>query len=726
MYDDLVRNERGISEILGTVLLISMVLLGSATVIIFGASAISDATQRTTTEAATDYLETVDSRLATLAASSDDPEVAFDPQDAAAKDYSVERDGYLNVTINDDNDCSFEQDFSTITYEDSNGNTVGYEAGGVWRAGINGSTSVTPPDVALSDGMLSIHLINVTGNFDQARTTIAQNATATRNSTDVASTALLSDGCQRPDNVTLEVKSQFYEGWANYLESDTGKSVSVDRGAETVSLTLTEGDLHLSVRDSENEVIDLGGADYMEDVILDDSVSPPRIGVDKGDAGPYMAYTGPVTNDTLDYGRQISVEGTNVTGPPLDVSFVLDESGSMWSQADPSCNPYRPDYEDCPSKLEAAQDAARDFVGTIDESKDRIGLIGYNHEPDYELVSGKWYFSNDQSKVNDTINTTNSGGNTRIDLGLADSNTMFDMKSNETKRKISILLTDGENVCDNRGCDADSKTVEQAKYADDQGITVFTVGFGPDYNLDESLLESVADETGGDYYHAEDAEELREAFEDISTRIKAEDAVAKVPMTTNVSNPTGTIVSQPEIPGDADHVANTSNGLLNVNDPTAPSMFSHSFSIDDGEYFELNVTEYNCAEDSYNVTSETVTVGGETRSVARCTDIESRNESHDGQIYVDGDQATLLEQTTYADWQSNITRALNSDRYPDTRIESDGTLNTSSNQALVVYDLPPEGGGTRNTLALMVRIGLADDSEGPGVVDVRISEAETT
>ena len=70
MHDDLGRDERGISEILGTVLLISMVLLGSATVIIFGASAISDATQRTTTEAATDYLETVDSRLATLSASS--------------------------------------------------------------------------------------------------------------------------------------------------------------------------------------------------------------------------------------------------------------------------------------------------------------------------------------------------------------------------------------------------------------------------------------------------------------------------------------------------------------------------------------------------------------------------------------------------------------------------------------------------------------------------------
>ena len=219
MYDDLGSDERGISEILGTVLLISMVLLGSATVIIFGASAISDATQRTTTEAATDYLETVDSRLATLSASSDDPEVVFDPQDAAAREYHVRRDGYMNVTVNDNPDCSVNQTLSTIAFEDSNGNTVGYEGGGVWRSGIDSSTQVTPPDVTLADGMLDVNLVNVTGTFDQARNRVALNASETRNTTETFSENLARGDCPRPDNVSITVKSQFYDGWADYLET---------------------------------------------------------------------------------------------------------------------------------------------------------------------------------------------------------------------------------------------------------------------------------------------------------------------------------------------------------------------------------------------------------------------------------------------------------------------------------------------------------------------------
>jgi len=747
MYDDLGSDERGISEILGTVLLISMVLLGSATVIIFGASAISDATQRTTTEAATDYLETVDSRLATLSASSDDPDVVFDPQDAAAKDYHVDRSGYLNVTINGNADCSFQQPLSSIRYEDSNGNVVGYEAGGVWRAGVNGSAMLTPPDVSFTKGMVDVNLVNVTGTFDQSRNTVSLNVSETRNRTTEFQSALLRHDCARPDTVNVTVDSKFAPAWRDYLVSESGvPSVNSSApGSRPAWVELNNTYLHDSANDATNNVVNLteyrhpGTPDYMAPtdsptqsspgVTLDDG-KPPSIEVDKRAGNRYMTYVGPVANDSLDIGKQISVDGTNVTGPPLDVTMVLDESGSMgWGDLTPSCADPDGDGDVDDDKMAAAQCAAKKFVGFMNESRDRVGIVSYERYAHYRTTDE--YFSRNFDVVNETIEDLEDGGGTRIDLGLDYSNTIFDLKGNDTNQKVTVLLTDGIN----NGCDADDdlyhcennkNTREAAWEAKNDSVTIYTIGFGS--GADEDLLRDIAEnKSDGEYYQANNASALADAFKNISERIQPKDAVANVPITTQVTNTTSNKHFKPEIPGDVNHIANNSAGYLNVNDPTAPAMFSHSFSIGDGDPFQLNVTEYGCKDNHYNTTGRTVTVGGQTRSVVRCTELTNQNESFDGEVYVDGDYASILDRTTYTDWQTNLTRAINSDQYPSTNITSSGYLDTSSNQALVVYDLPPGGSGTRNTLALIVRTGLAEtDAHGTGIVTVRVAEAEIT
>jgi len=718
MYDDLGSDERGISEILGTVLLISMVLLGSATVIIFGASAISDATQRTTTEAATDYLQEADARLATLAASSDDPEVVFDPQDAAAKEYSIHRDGYLNVTVNDNPDCSFQQPLSTIVFEDSNGNRVGYEAGGVWRGGVGGSTYQTPPDVTLSNGRLDVNLVNVTGTFDQSRNRIQLNVTETRNRTSTFQERLVRHDCSRPDTVSLRVQSDFYDGWADYLEADTGIVPTVDDSDRTVTLDVDQNDLHPTANDEENKVVNLGGASYMDSVTLQET-SPPELGVDKNADNTYTAYVGPVTNESLDIGEEISVDGTNITGPPIDVSMVLDRSTSMRRDADPSC------VYPCESRLEAAKMEAQNFVGYLDDSRDRVSIQTYNDEGEYNRVN-EYYFSGDSSSVNSTIRSIYSRGTTRIDRGLNHSNSVFDLKGNESRTKVTILLTDGRNNnCDPGdmySCEDNLKTLQSAWDADNDSITIYTIGFGGSSDVNQELLADIADATGGEDYMAENSDELQEAFKNISERIQPKDAVANVPITSNVSS--GGTHYAPEIPGDVSHLANASDGDLNINDPTAPTLFSHSFTIDDGETFALNVTDFECQDGHYNVTGETVQVDGETRSVARCTQFSSESDAYEGDIYVDGERPQTLLQTTYADWQTDVNKSLR--RFPSTSIDpATGELNTASNQALVAFDLPPTGPGSKNTLVLLTRIGLAETSNlQTGIVTVQVSEAE--
>lgn len=91
-----------------------------------------------------------------------------------------------------------------------------------------------------------------------------------------------------------------------------------------------------------------------------------------------------------------------------------------------------------------------------------------------------------------------------------------------------ILLTDGQRTT---GVD----TAEATKLAADRGVRVYTVGVGTvdgevigfegwsmRVRLDEETLKSVARETKGEYYYAGTAENLKQVYETLSTRLTVE------------------------------------------------------------------------------------------------------------------------------------------------------------------------------------------------------------
>ena len=91
-----------------------------------------------------------------------------------------------------------------------------------------------------------------------------------------------------------------------------------------------------------------------------------------------------------------------------------------------------------------------------------------------------------------------------------------------------ILLTDGQRTT---GVD----TAEAAKMAADRGIRVYTVGVGTvdgevigfegwsmRVRLDEETLKTVARETKGEYFYAGTAENLKQVYESLSTRLTVE------------------------------------------------------------------------------------------------------------------------------------------------------------------------------------------------------------
>lgn len=115
------------------------------------------------------------------------------------------------------------------------------------------------------------------------------------------------------------------------------------------------------------------------------------------------------------------------------------------------------------------------------------------------------------------------GDNTAIGEGIGLALKRFDEADNP--QKVLILLTDGQNTA------GVVQPLEAAKFAAQQGVTVYTVGVGadayyqrsifgrqkvnPSRDLDEKTLQNIATQTGGKYFRARDAQELSQIYQEL-------------------------------------------------------------------------------------------------------------------------------------------------------------------------------------------------------------------
>jgi Mg-chelatase subunit ChlD len=753
---------------IGTVLLIGFVVFASFVLVVMGSGPIQEADERNTKQSAETLLQEVDSRLATLSSNADTPTVELRLGDSLPGDLDTEQYGYFNLTVNGNGTCSFEEDLHQFRYVGPEGEQIGYEAGGVFRGSTDSSIAITSPDVKYRAGALDVTLINLTGSVDQTTNEARLNASASANRTREIEEALLQGECMRPDNVTLRVQSQFHHAWHDYLATEmdhpNAKVDSFDSN-QTVRVYLPQDALPRSVDDELNTVVNLTegstatdpGADYMDYVALNNSAPdlPPAgspiwdVNLSKDAGNNYTVFVEPLTQGDLDVGRIRNVGNvTNSTRPPLDVMLVIDESGSMDNDPD----------GDGATKAREAKDAAKQFVGDLNETKDRAGVVSYDTDPQYRVTDNGSYLSGFLDDVNESIEDIpdHPSGGTRGDRGHERANSVLDLRGNETRDKVVILLTDGvNNGCDSVAddddpydCSANQHAIDFANNTSAAGGTVYSIGFGADTYLDEAYLETAANLTGGSYHQAENSDELEGVFEDIRKEIANEKVIARTPMTSNVTNVESGQIFTPQIAGDTDGVGNVTTGshtFLNVNDPQAPSRFSHAFAIQDGDPLYFNVTQYECG--TWQSTGRTRTHGGETYKLTSCTDIQETNESFkprlddDGDgvyeegapvdprngVLTDGDNASALLEQTPGWWQDDINLSLSA--FPDVEINKTknppngrwGTVSMKSNQALVVFDLP-DGPESTNVLVLLYQVGLAEsEARSEGVINVQVA-----
>ncbi|MBU4312434.1 MAG: VWA domain-containing protein [Candidatus Omnitrophica bacterium] len=203
----------------------------------------------------------------------------------------------------------------------------------------------------------------------------------------------------------------------------------------------------------------------------------------------------------------------------IDIMLTLDTSSSMKAED------FKPQ-----NRLGAAKEVIEEFIKS--RHNDRIGLVVFSRQSFTQCP-----LTLDYDVLLDLLEKIEIGMiEDGTAIGTAIANSVNRLRDSKAKSKIVILLTDGIN---NAG-KIDPQTA--AKTATALGIKIYTIGAGKpgaalypvedpifgkryvkmDTEIDEGLLEEIAEETGGLYFRAKDEQGLKEIYETIGKLEKTE------------------------------------------------------------------------------------------------------------------------------------------------------------------------------------------------------------
>jgi len=187
-----------------------------------------------------------------------------------------------------------------------------------------------------------------------------------------------------------------------------------------------------------------------------------------------------------------------VPGEGIDIALSMDISSSMNAS-----------FGRGSTRLEETKKVIREFIKG--RENDRIGFVVFQR--DALALSPP---SLDYEALDSIVDETDSGllpDGTGIGVGLASALNM--LQDSNAATRIVILLTDGEH-------NADSITPEEAaEVAVALKIKVYTIGVvspgsvGRSTEIDEKLLQEIAERTGARYFAADNPQSLLDVYEEI-------------------------------------------------------------------------------------------------------------------------------------------------------------------------------------------------------------------
>lgn len=207
----------------------------------------------------------------------------------------------------------------------------------------------------------------------------------------------------------------------------------------------------------------------------------------------------------------------------IDIALVVDRSGSMAYSSTETAN-----YPPAPAAAPPGWDfgdpvppqarwldliaAVQVFNNELNRTpqEELLSLVMYDHKSDFAVPLTDNYRRVTRRLAQESASFAAGGTNIGIGIYTAEWALLRSGQARNHAAKVSVVMTDGVH-------NYRHDPVHAAKKSAENGIMVFTVTFSDE--ADQALMKRVADQGGGQHFHAVTAAQLRAAFQDIARQL---------------------------------------------------------------------------------------------------------------------------------------------------------------------------------------------------------------
>jgi len=175
---------------------------------------------------------------------------------------------------------------------------------------------------------------------------------------------------------------------------------------------------------------------------------------------------------------------------PVDLMLAIDSSGSM--------------KVNDPRRLRIT--TAKQFVEQLDPQRDQAGVVSWDNDIDFVQP-----LTSDFGRIEQQIERVDASGATNLNAGLSAAIDEF-VRGRPGVKRVIIFLTDGDGTYT-----FSAQSGSPVALARQKGITIYAIGLGSAPS--RKKLEDMADATGGRFYMAPTAEDLKQIYEEISKQL---------------------------------------------------------------------------------------------------------------------------------------------------------------------------------------------------------------
>ena len=208
---------------------------------------------------------------------------------------------------------------------------------------------------------------------------------------------------------------------------------------------------------------------------------------------------------------------------PVTAVMLIDHSGSM----------------ETGDKMKDGIAAALAFLDHLQDGRDRLAVVAFDNETDM-LGSLRLMDSSVRADLKGRINGLTSSGGTAYYDAIYEA---VDALGGASGRKVVLALTDG---IDEHSSRTRSSVVD---YALDHNVALYTIGLGT--NVEQLVLEQMAQETGGQYYEEPSGSELADLYATLAQSLQDEYSLAYTSPTTQLDGTTRQVAVTANLPAGA-------------------------------------------------------------------------------------------------------------------------------------------------------------------------------